>query len=130
MDVQQQLLDRDVVLVQLKNNLRHAQNSMKKYADRKRTDLQLNVGDLVFVKLQPYRKSSAVIRKNQKLGMHYFGPFPVVEKIGQVAYRLLLPPTARIHSVFHISLLKKCVGDAQSQYILLPLTLSADNLTV
>lgn len=77
---------------------------MKKYADRKRTELQLDIGDMVFIKLQ-------ALRKNQKLGMRYFGPFPIIEKIGFVAYHLQLPSTAKIHSVFHFSLLKKmCWG--------------------
>lgn len=129
-DIQQQLLDRDELLVQLKRNLAHAQARMKKYADSKCTVVQLQLGDMVFIKLQPYRQSSMALRRNQKLGLRYFGPFPVVARIGEVAYRLLLPPTAKIHDVFHISLLKKCVGNPSSQYIPLPLSLSKDDFTV
>lgn len=92
--------------------------------------MQLALGDMVFVKLQPYRQTSMALRKNQKLSLHYFGPFPVIEKLGSVAYKLLLPSTAKIHPVFHIFLLKKCVGDPASQYIPLPLTLSDTDLTV
>ena len=50
--------------------------------------MQFEIGDLVYVKLQPYRQTSIALRKNQKLGLHYFGPFPMVEKIRRVAYKL------------------------------------------
>jgi len=72
------------------------------------------VGDLALVKLQPYMQHSIALRKNQKLGMHFFGPFEVVEREGQVAYKLKLPEVANIHPVFHISLLKK-FKESQSQ---------------
>nr|KYP69027.1 hypothetical protein KK1_022677 [Cajanus cajan] len=65
---------------------------------------------MIFVKLQPYRQSTLHSHGHQKLGLRYFGPFLMVERAGLVAYRLLLSPTARIHLVFHVSLLKKCMG--------------------
>jgi len=100
-----------MLLDQLKHNLHRSKQRMKAYADGKRKEVQLVVGDYVFVKLQPYRQISMTSRKNQKLSMRYFGLFLVLERIGPVAYRLQLPVTARIHPIFHISLLKKCIGD-------------------
>jgi translation initiation factor IF-1 len=96
-------MERDVLMAQLKENLRRAQQVMKAQADKHRRDVQLEVGDQVLVKLQPYRQNSVALRKNQKLGMRYFGPFTICEKIGQVAYKLILPPEARIHPGFYIS---------------------------
>ncbi|KAJ1440729.1 Transposon Ty3-I Gag-Pol polyprotein [Sesbania bispinosa] len=60
-----------------------AQQYMKKYADKKRSHVEYKVGDQVLVKLQPYRQHSVSSRKNQKLSMRYFSPFPTVERIGQ-----------------------------------------------
>nr|KYP52382.1 Transposon Ty3-I Gag-Pol polyprotein [Cajanus cajan] len=120
--VQEQLLQRDDVLKKLKNNLQRAQQVMKKYADQKRIARVFQVGDMVLVKLQPYRQHTVALRKNQKLSLRYFGPFPVIQKIGQVAYKLLLPPTTKIHPVFHSSQLKICHSAHNQPYVPLPLT--------
>lgn len=93
---------------------------MKVKVDRKRTEVVFQVGDFVFVKLQPYQQHSVRLQRHQKLSIHYFDPFKVLERIGNVAYKLELPSDAKIHPVFHVSLLKLCQGDPVSQYIPLP----------
>ncbi|GMJ05745.1 hypothetical protein HRI_004243700 [Hibiscus trionum] len=80
---------------------------MKYYADKQRLERQFQVGDEVYLKLQPYRQSSIALRSNLKLAVRFYGPYKVIKKIGSVAYQLALPPTTKIHSVFHVSLLKK-----------------------
>jgi len=115
---------RDQLLSKLKGNLLKAQQYMKMQADKKRRDLQFMVGDLVLVKLQPYRKHSMALRKHQKLGMCYFGPFPVIERIGTVAYKVQLPESAKTHPVFHIVLLKPFHGKSSPPYLPFPFTSS------
>lgn len=43
-----------------------------------------------------------------------YGPFSIIEKVGQVAYQLGLPPTMKVHGEFHVSLLKKYVKDVDN----------------
>ena len=101
--VEQQLLERDVVLDDLRMHLLRAQQRMKKYADSKRRDDEFLVGDKVFLKLRPYQQKSLVSRFNQKLAACFYGPYTVLQRIGTVAYKLDLPPTTALNPVFHIS---------------------------
>lgn len=108
--VQNELVDRDEALRQLRDQLLRAQERMKYFADKKRSDRSYNIGEWVFVKLRAHRQNSVVTRINAKLAAKYFGPYPVVERVGAVAYKVKLPEGSRVHPVFHVSLLKKAVG--------------------
>jgi len=61
------------------------------------------VGDWVFLHLWPYRQMSVALRKNIKLFPMYCWPFQVIQKIGEVAYKLDLPSSSQIYPVFHVS---------------------------
>ncbi|KAI0493308.1 hypothetical protein KFK09_027585 [Dendrobium nobile] len=108
--VEEYLEERDKTLEELKRHMLRAQQIMKQ-ADGHRKDIQFEVGEKVFLKLRPYRQKSIANRRNEKLAPRYFGPYEVLEKIGAVAYRLKLPPTATINPVFHVSQVRRAIGD-------------------
>jgi hypothetical protein len=66
---------------------------------------------------------------HQKLASQFFGPYQILERVGAVAYKLALPDTARVHPVFHVSLLKKQLGDRSRITTHLP-PFSTDNTPV
>ncbi|XP_073136807.1 uncharacterized protein [Henckelia pumila] len=85
---------------------------MKQLADTKRKEKHFNVGDLVLLKMIPYRQTTVATRLHPKLGRRFFGPYPVTAKVGEVAYTLQLPPSSQIHPTFHVSQLKSFHGAA------------------
>ena len=69
------------------------------------------MGDHVFLKVKPHT-GIARFGKTGKLAPRFIGPFEILERVGQVSYRLALPPQlAQIHDVFHVSILKKYTPD-------------------
>ena len=53
--------------------------------------------------------------KKGKLTPHYVGPYQNLQTVGKVAYELKLPSElASVHTMFHISMLKKCIIDPES----------------
>ena len=94
----------------IKEHLLRAQARMKHYADKKRSERTLEVGDMVYLKLQPYRHTTLSIHRCLKLHSKFYGPFRVILKVGTVAYKPLLPNDCKLHDTFHVSQLKKHIG--------------------
>ncbi|KAA0060678.1 putative retroelement pol polyprotein [Cucumis melo var. makuwa] len=112
--IDEQLKERDVALDALREHLLLAQQQMKLYADRKRRQVEFQVDELVLLKIRPYRQATLRSKRNEKLSSRYFGPYKILERIGEVAYRLELPTDAAIHPVFHVSQLKKFVNQQKN----------------
>ncbi|GJS29342.1 putative nucleotidyltransferase, ribonuclease H [Tanacetum coccineum] len=93
-------------VVVAKEKLKEARSRQKSYADKHRRDLEFQVGDRVFLKVSPFRGVKRFGIKG-KLSPRFIGPFEILERIGEVSYRLALPPQlSHVHDVFHVSLLR------------------------
>jgi hypothetical protein len=93
----------------IRKNLEATQARQKSYHDKRRKPLQFEVGDFVYLKVSPTKGVKRFGIKG-KLAPRYIGPYEIIEACGPVAYKLKLPPKmSAIHSVFHVSQLKKCV---------------------
>lgn len=101
--VDQLLMDRDAIMDDLKMHLIRAQQKMQYQANKKRRDVEYQVGDVVFLKLRPYRQQSLAKRRFEKLAARYYGPYQIIKKVGKVAYTLELPSESLIHPTFHVS---------------------------
>lgn len=103
-DLEQWLCERNLLTELIHQQLLRAHQRMKAQTDGKRSERQFKVGDMVFLKVI---QSSLAPRGNNKLLFKYYGPYRVLQRVGQVAYKLDLPPQAKIHPVIHVSQLKK-----------------------
>ncbi|GJV34473.1 putative reverse transcriptase domain-containing protein [Tanacetum coccineum] len=98
-------------IVQIKQRMQAARDRQKSYADLKRKLMEFQVGDKVMLKVSPW-KVVVHFGKRGKLNPRYVGPFKVLKKVREVAYKLKLPEELSIvHNTFHVSNPKKCHAD-------------------
>ncbi|GJS37708.1 putative reverse transcriptase domain-containing protein [Tanacetum coccineum] len=98
-------------IVQIKSRIQAARDRQKSYADKRRKPFEFQVRDKIMLKVSPWK---GVIRfiKWGKLNSCYIGSFKILAKVGPVSYSLELPEQpSRVHSIFHVSNLKKCLSD-------------------
>jgi hypothetical protein len=91
--------------------LKAAQDRKKIYSNKGRTHKKFKVGDHVFLKLKA-NISYLKLGNCSKLAAKYCGPFEILERIGPIVYMISFPACMIIHNVFHVSLLKKYIVDA------------------
>ncbi|GKB93314.1 putative reverse transcriptase domain-containing protein [Tanacetum coccineum] len=98
-------------IIQVKQRMQAARDRQKSYADLKRKPMEFEVGDKVMLKVSPW-KGVVHFGKRGKLNPRFVGPFKVIKRVGDVAYKLELPEElSRVHNTFHVSNLKKCHAD-------------------
>ena len=95
----------------IRERMKAAQDRQKSQADAKRQDREFSIGEHVFLKVSPWRGVKR-FGKRGKLSPRFVGPFEILDRVGNLAYRVALPPDwEQMHNVFHVSLLRRYVRD-------------------
>jgi hypothetical protein len=116
----------EMIVCRIQDNLRAAKLCQESYANNRCPPLEFEVRDHVYLKVSLLNGIKRFGVKG-KLASHYFGLFPILEKCGSMAYKLKLSPSlVRVHDIFHISQLKKCLRAPVDVLILDVTPLEAD----
>jgi len=95
--------------------LRKAQGKMKKYADKKRVEVnKYKVGNLVMLSTKDL-KYQMVRRRTEKLTERYVRPYKIKKIVSSNTVELELPNTVKIHLVVNVSRIQKYVGQVKGQ---------------
>jgi hypothetical protein len=109
--IEERLLQMQLTCDKLRTNLSKAQTDQELFANTHRKNPPpMEPGDLVWLDARNITTS----RPSKKLDFRRLGPFEIVRSINDVAHELKLPPSMRIHPVFHVSLLEKAVTNQYS----------------
>ncbi|XP_074574081.1 uncharacterized protein LOC141830575 [Curcuma longa] len=121
-----QSIQHDVELVRvIRRRMSEAHDRQKSYTDRRRRPLSSQLETMYFC-VSP-TKGMKRFGLRGKLAPRYIGPFEILERIGEVAYCLALPPTlAGVHSVFHVTMLRKYVPHPSHVLREIPVPLQPD----
>ncbi|XP_055836411.1 uncharacterized protein LOC129905050 [Solanum dulcamara] len=91
----------------IQQRLLTAQSRQKSYMDRCVHDVSLSIGERLLLKVSP-TKGVMGFRRKRKLSLRFIGLFEVLEKYGEVAYKLdFSPRLSVVHPVFQVSRLKR-----------------------
>jgi hypothetical protein len=93
----------EMTVSRIQDKLRATKSRQESYANKRCRPLEFVVGDHVYLKVSPMKGMKRFGMK-EKLAPHYIGPFPILERCGNVTYKLELPPLlVEGHDIFHVS---------------------------
>ena len=96
-------------VMEIRDRLQLARSRQKCYYDAKHRQISFEPREHVYLRVTPM-KGVKRFQTRRKLAPRYIGPFPVMSRVGTVAYQLELPPElSEVHNVFHVSRLRRCI---------------------
>ena len=113
----------------IQEKMKASQSRQKSYHDKRRKALEFEKGDHVFLRVTPIMNVDRAL-KSRKLMLRFIGLYQILEKVGEVAYQIGLPPSlANLHDVFHVSQLRRYIVNL-SHVVQLDDVQVGDNLAV
>lgn len=85
---------------------------MKRHYDSKHKPIFFNIGDYISLRLHRGYNIPGLSERNVKIEQQFAGPFKIIERVGQLAYRLELPPAMKVHPVISIAHLEPAISIA------------------
>ena len=111
---------------EIQDILQLAKSRQKSYYDAKHRQICFEPSEYVYLRVTPM-KGVKRYENQGKLPPRYIGPFPVMSKVGTVAYQLELPPElSEIHNVFHVSQLRRCISPPEKRTDMAEIELAKD----
>ena len=87
----------------IREKMKASQSRQKSYHDKRRKGLEFQAGNHVFLRVTLVTGVGQAL-KSKKLTSSFIGPYQISERVGNVAYRVDLPPNlSNLHDVFHVS---------------------------
>jgi hypothetical protein len=103
------VIEAEEIIHHIEYNLKAAKDRQESYTNKRRQSVEFEASDHVYLRVLPTRGVKRFGIKG-KLAPCYISLFPVLARLGAVAYQLELPPSlAGVHNMFHIAQLKKCL---------------------
>jgi hypothetical protein len=97
------MIEAEEKVKQIQANILDAQSRQKSYKDKRRSPLEFEVGDHVYLRVSPMKGVQRFGIKG-KLASRYIGPYPILNKYGPTSYQVELPAKlSGVHNVFHVS---------------------------
>jgi hypothetical protein len=94
---------------QIQSNILAAQSRQMSYVDKRRSPLEFEVGDHVYLRVSPMKGVRHFSIKGN-LASLYISMYPIIDKYKPTSYRVELPvKLLGVHNVFHVSQLKRCL---------------------
>ena len=111
---------------EIRDILQLAKSRHKSYYDAKHRQISFEPGEHVYLRVTPM-KGVKRFQTRGKLAPRYIGPFPVMSRVGTVAYQLELPPElSAVHNVFHISQLRRSISPPKKKTAMIEIELAKD----
>jgi hypothetical protein len=103
------VIEVEEIVHRIQSNLNTTKARQESYGNKRHQSLEFEAGDRMYLRVLPTRGVKRFGIKG-KLAPCYIGPFLIFARLGNMAYRLEIPPTLMgVHNMFHVSQLKKCL---------------------